>query len=76
MSFGSPCIIGHVSLVPQDTVVENIWNFLTLQEKGLGTICGFGLVFQFLVGVGQCADTCTGGVGACLVTTPVCFLCQ
>lgn len=76
MSFGSLCIIGRVSTVPQDTVVENIWNFLTLQEEGVGTVGGLGLVFfQFLVGVRQYADT-HPGTGACLVASPVCFLSQ
>lgn len=75
MSFGSLCILGRVSTVPQDTVVENIWNFPTLQEKGLGTVGGLGLVFQFLVGVRQYADT-DPGTGACLVASPVCFLSQ
>lgn len=76
MSFGSLCIIGRVSMVPQDTVVENIWNFLTLQEKGLGTVGGFGVVFfQFLVDVRQCADTIPRH-GYPPVASPVCFLSQ
>lgn len=76
MSFGSPCIIGRVSTVPQDTVVENIWNFPTLQEKGLGTVGGLGLVFSVSRG---CQAVCRhiprngclpGGI-PCLLPKPV-----
>lgn len=56
MSFGSQCIIGHVSTVPEDTIVENMWNCLTLQEEGLGTIGGLGWIgFVFSVSRGRWA---------------------
>lgn len=64
MSFGSLCIIGRVSMVPQDTVVENIWNFLTLQEKGLGTVGGFGVVFFSFLWMSGSMQTQYPGMGA------------
>lgn len=45
--FDSHCIIGRVSAVPEDTTAGNSWNCLTLQEKGLGTICGLGWIWFF-----------------------------
>lgn len=76
MSFGSLCIIGRVSMVPQDTVVENIWNFLTLQEKGLGTVGGFGMVFSVSCGFqAVCRHSTQARVPAggipCLLPKPV-----